>query len=702
MQPQQYERTTDFTERDGDDTDHASINAEFDAAALTVEQIRDNLALIQRDDGALKNGIVTADALDDSAFDAVLINVNEAVQDAQQSASSALTSATTALGARDAAIAAKTASETARDVTILNANNASASALAASNSQTAAALSQSDAAASKASATASQTAAATSATSAATSATTATTQAGIATTKAADALASATASASSAAGAQTAKTAAETARDGAQTARTGAEAARDTAVAAKDAAQVSQSAASTSASSAGTSATTATTKAAEASASATSAASSATTATTQATTATTKAAESAASAASALASKNAAATSETNAAASQVSAASSAAAAASSYDSFDDRYLGPKATAPTLDNDGNALLIGALYFNTTTNAMQVYGSSGWTAAGSSVNGTSRRFRYIATAGQTTFTGVDSNSNTLAYDAGYVDVYLNGSRLDQTDYTASSGTSIVLGVAAALNDELNIVAFGTFNVANMNGNDLQAGTVTYAKIQNVTAGKVLGRDTSSAGTVQELPIAVDASGNVSFGDTTPSTITTGVATLTLGGTNANVSGGIAYKVNGVVKGFHYIDSDGLLAHQSISSGLKFVAANTEQARVEAGGLFKFNSGYGSVATAYGCRAWVNFNGTGVSAIRAQGNVSSITDRGNGLYTVNLSTAMPDANYCAIHGLGSNSSDDDRAGATNITGTSTINLSTSDQGPSDNSFVDCLQVFLAVFR
>lgn len=62
-----------------------------------------------------------------------------------------------------------------------------------------------------------------------------------------------------------------------------------------------------------------------------------------------------------------------------------------------------------------------------------------------------------------------------------------------------------------------------------------------------------------------------------------------------------------------------------------------------------GNLSFNSGYGSVATAYGCRAWVNFNGTGTVAIRASGNVSSITDNGIGTYTVNFSNAMPDANY-----------------------------------------------------
>jgi hypothetical protein len=65
-----------------------------------------------------------------------------------------------------------------------------------------------------------------------------------------------------------------------------------------------------------------------------------------------------------------------------------------------------------------------------------------------------------------------------------------------------------------------------------------------------------------------------------------------------------------------------------------------------------GDLQMNSGYGSNATAYGCRAWVNFNGTGTVAIRASGNVSSITDNGTGDYTVNFTTAMPDANYSPV--------------------------------------------------
>jgi hypothetical protein len=70
------------------------------------------------------------------------------------------------------------------------------------------------------------------------------------------------------------------------------------------------------------------------------------------------------------------------------------------------------------------------------------------------------------------------------------------------------------------------------------------------------------------------------------------------------------------------------------------------------QLDASGNFKFNSGYGSTVTAYGCRAWVNFNGSGTVAIRASGNVTSITDNGNGDYTVNFTNAITDANYSFV--------------------------------------------------
>jgi hypothetical protein len=92
------------------------------------------------------------------------------------------------------------------------------------------------------------------------------------------------------------------------------------------------------------------------------------------------AAAAAASASAAATSASNAATSETNAANSATSAASSAASALAAFDSFDDRYLGAKATDPTVDNDGDPLNAGDLYYNTTSSVMKVYTGSAWVVA----------------------------------------------------------------------------------------------------------------------------------------------------------------------------------------------------------------------------------------------------------------------------------------------------------------------------------
>jgi hypothetical protein len=111
-----------------------------------------------------------------------------------------------------------------------------------------------------------------------------------------------------------------------------------------------------------------------------------------------------------------------------------------------------------------------------------------------------------------------------------------------------------------------------------------------------------------------------------------------------------------------------------------------------------GNLSFNSGYGSSAVAYGCRAWVNFNGTGIVAIRASGNVSSITDNGVGNYTVNFTNAMPDANY-SIQICSS-------AAVTNDGGFNRIAELLSSSARilhyENNSLVDTDQMSVAVFR
>ena len=149
--------------------------------------------------------------------------------------------------------------------------------------------------------------------------------------------------------------------------------------------------------------------------------------------------------------------------------------------SFGDRYrVSSSAPASSLD-------VGDLYFDTTANELKVYKSSGWAAAGSTVNGTAQRYNYTATAAQTTFTGADSNGNTLAYDAGYADVYLNGVRLSGADITITSGTSVVLAVGASAGDILDVVAYGTFDVASINAANIDAGTLNAARLPKSVAG-----------------------------------------------------------------------------------------------------------------------------------------------------------------------------------------------------------------------
>ena len=91
--------------------------------------------------------------------------------------------------------------------------------------------------------------------------------------------------------------------------------------------------------------------------------------------------------------------------------------------------------------------------------------------------------------------------------------------------------------------------------------------------------------------------------------------------------------------------------------STNQRMEFYTGTNERMRIETGGDLKFNSGFGSVATAFGVRAWVSFNGGGTPAIRGDGGVSSVGDNDTGDYTVNFDSNMPDINY-AVGGLSEN--------------------------------------------
>jgi hypothetical protein len=141
--------------------------------------------------------------------------------------------------------------------------------------------------------------------------------------------------------------------------------------------------------------------------------------------------------------------------------------------------------------------------------------------------------------------------------------------------------------------------------------------------------------------------IDASANVGIGTTAPGSklhlANAGAADTYLRATNSAAAAGYDFGVS--------IAGDAYLFNRN-NGPIIFGTNGTERARITAAGDLQFNSGYGSAGTAYGCRAWVNFNGTGTVAIRGSGNVSSITDSGLGTFLVNFTNNMPDTNYCVI--------------------------------------------------
>ena len=265
-------------------------------------------------------------------------------------------------------------------------------------------------------------------------------------------------------------------------------------------AAASATAAASSATSASTSASTATTQASTAT-------TQATTATTQASTATTKASEAAASATAAASSASSASTSASTAttqastattkaseaSSSASAAATSAASAATSLDNFDDTYLGAKSSDPSVDNDGDALQTGALYFNSSTNQIKYWTGSSWTGIG------------VNTDIQVK---VSANDTTAGYLNGKL-VAGSGITLSETNDGGNETLSIggatlptITGIAptVATNSATDIVITGTnfvitpnVELINSNGAIFYPNTIVRNSATQVTINITLGTD-----------------------------------------------------------------------------------------------------------------------------------------------------------------------------------------------------------------
>jgi hypothetical protein len=310
----------------------------------------------------------------------------------------------------------------------------------------------------------------------------------------------------------------------------------------------SASTASTQASNASTSASNASTSASGASTSATNAATSASTATTQATNASTSASNASTSATNAASSASAASTSASNASASASSAASAQTAAEAArdsalaaYDNFDDRYLGAKSSNPTVDNDGNTLLAGALYFNTVVPEMRLWTGSAWVAAYVSGSG------FIAATGGT-MTGPlnfpdgsaaspsitnDGDTNTgiffpAADTIGFAEGGVEAARFDSSGNLLVGSTSVPSPVA---NYKALVVGGTTGGIV-----DMGTTSTSYGRVSADSAG--LGVSSLGATTIIFRTDATErarflAAGGlqtkttISVGDATPSTSGAGI-------------------------------------------------------------------------------------------------------------------------------------------------------------------------------
>jgi hypothetical protein len=239
------------------------------------------------------------------------------------------------------------------------------------------------------------------------------------------------------------------------------------------------------------------------------------------------------------------------------------------------------------------------------------------------------------------TGLTSTPANGALDIG------NGTGFTRTTLTAGSNITITNGV-------------GSITIASSGGGG-GSGTVTSVNVSGGTTGLTYsGGPVTTSGTITMAGTLVVGNGGTGVTTLTANSVVlgngTGAVQVVAPGTSGNVltSNGTTWSSSAASGGTNIANGTSNVSIATSGGNITMQTAGTSAVIVDTSQNLQFNSGYGSIATAYGCRAWVNFNGTGTVAIRASGNVSSITDNGTGDYTVNFTTAMSDANYSWSYG------------------------------------------------
>lgn len=253
-----------------------------------------------------------------------------------------------------------------------------------------------------------------------------------------------------------------------------------------------------------------------------------------------------------------------------------------------------------------------------------------------------------------------------------------------------GTNVGIGTSSpGANNKLHVSSAGTTrlyveNTANSVGVRLQ--TLSNAGLLQTDTNHPLTFATNNGSEAMRIA----TSGNVGIGTSSPTEKLVVDGSIKLSGLNSGA--GLLFDLAG--------SSDYQIKESSTTDVVQFGGSATTGFRHNiSSGAFQFNSGYGSIATAYGCRAWVNFVGSS-GTINGSGGVSSVTRNSTGNYTVTFSFTLPDTTYAVTGGVNRNNGAAD-AGGVGYFSQATGSVGVYTYAPQ-GSFNDATSVSIAIFR